>query len=314
MGRFPLVHALGTALIDHALGVAQGDVLGRETHRLDQLDAGDARRPGAVAHQLRVLHVAAGHLERVDQPGGRDDRRPVLVIVEDRNVHDLAQPLLDNEAVGRLDILEVDAAERRAEEPHAVDELVDIGCVDLEVDGIDVREALEQHRLAFHHRLGCQCAEIAEPEDSRAVGNHRDQIAACGVVERAARILGDRLDGHRHARRVCQRQVALGRHRLGRVDLQLARPSRGMEVESFLRADRRSRGVVLVFQRHGSGISFPTPRLLTGAVMLLLWSTRIKATLRTCKSPIRNSSRQKSANSLGSRQKNCRIQSRQAAI
>jgi hypothetical protein len=28
MGRFPLVHAFGAALIDHALGVAEDDILG----------------------------------------------------------------------------------------------------------------------------------------------------------------------------------------------------------------------------------------------------------------------------------------------
>ena len=35
--------------------------------------------------------------------------------------------------------------------------------VDFEIDRIDVGEALEQDRLAFHHRLGGQRAEIAEP-------------------------------------------------------------------------------------------------------------------------------------------------------
>ena len=86
--------------------------------------------------------------------------------------------LLDDEAVRRLDVLEIDAAEGGPEIAHAVDELVDVLGVDLEVDGIDVGEALEQHRLAFHHRLGGERAEIAEAEDGGAVGDHRDQIAA----------------------------------------------------------------------------------------------------------------------------------------
>ena len=71
---------------------------------------------GAVADELRRLHVAAGELQRVDQAGGGDDGGAVLVVVEDRDVHQLAQPLLDDEAVGRLDVLEVDAAEGRAED------------------------------------------------------------------------------------------------------------------------------------------------------------------------------------------------------
>ena len=116
MRRLPLVHALGAALVDDALGVAQDDVFRRKAHRLDELDAGDAGRAGAVADELRVLHVAAGQVQRVDQPGGGDDRRAVLVVVEDGDVHQLAQPLLDDEAVGRLDVLEIDAAEGGAEE------------------------------------------------------------------------------------------------------------------------------------------------------------------------------------------------------
>ena len=48
---------------------------------------------------------------------------------------------------------------------------------DLDVDRVDVGEALEQHRLAFHHRLRGERAEIAEAEDRGAVGNDRDEIA-----------------------------------------------------------------------------------------------------------------------------------------
>jgi hypothetical protein len=51
-------------------------------------------------------------MQRVDQ-AGRDDRGAVLVVMEHRDVHDLAQALLDDEAIGRLDVLEVDAAEAR---------------------------------------------------------------------------------------------------------------------------------------------------------------------------------------------------------
>ena len=99
------------------------------------------------------LKLAAGEEAGVDQPGGGDDRSAVLVVVEHRNVHPLLQRLLDDEAVGRGDVLEVDAAEARLEQLDALDEALAIFGVDLDVDRIDVGEALEQHRLAFHHRL-----------------------------------------------------------------------------------------------------------------------------------------------------------------
>ena len=52
MRRLPLVHAVGAALIDDALGVAEDDVVGGEADRLEQLEAGDAGGAGAVAYEL----------------------------------------------------------------------------------------------------------------------------------------------------------------------------------------------------------------------------------------------------------------------
>ena len=91
VARLPLVHALGAALIDHALGVAQDQVVGREADRLEQFQAGDAGSTRAVADELGGLDVAAGEIERVDQAGRRDDRGAVLVVMEDRDVQQLAQ-------------------------------------------------------------------------------------------------------------------------------------------------------------------------------------------------------------------------------
>ena len=122
--------------------------------------------------------------------------------MEHRDVEQLAQFLLDQEALGRLDVLEVDAAEGRPEKAHAVDEFIRVLGRDFEVDGIDVGEALEQHRLAFHHGLGGERAEVAEPEDRGAVGDHRDEVAFGRVIEGATRIFGDGKYGNRDAGRI----------------------------------------------------------------------------------------------------------------
>ena len=55
------------------------------------------------------------------------------------------------------------------------------GRVDLDVEDVDAGELLEQHRLAFHHRLGGERADIAEAEHGRAVGDRRrpDWRAPC---------------------------------------------------------------------------------------------------------------------------------------
>jgi hypothetical protein len=67
----------------------------------------------------------------------------MLIVVEHRDVEELAQLLLDDEALGRLDVLEVDAAPALAEKPHAVDELVRVLGRYFEVDRVNVGKALE---------------------------------------------------------------------------------------------------------------------------------------------------------------------------
>ncbi len=119
------------------------------------------------------------------RPAACDDGGAVLIVMEHRNVEQLAQLLLDDEAFRRLDIFEIDAAPAFAEQLDAIDELVGILGGDFEIDGIDVGEALEQDRLAFHHRLRRQRAAIAEPENGGAVGDDGDEIALGRVVEGA---------------------------------------------------------------------------------------------------------------------------------
>jgi hypothetical protein len=109
--------------------------------------------PAPFRTMLAILDLLARQVQRVDQARGADHRRAVLVVMEHGDVHDLLQAAFDHETLGRLDVLEVDAAEARAHQPHGVDEFVHVLGVELDVDGVDVGEAFEQHRLAFHHRL-----------------------------------------------------------------------------------------------------------------------------------------------------------------
>ena len=73
----------------------------------------------------------------IDHARGGDDRCPVLIVVKDGNVHRLAQALLDVEAFGRLDVLEIDPAERRPEIFHCIDDgaLADRPATALRIEG-----------------------------------------------------------------------------------------------------------------------------------------------------------------------------------
>jgi hypothetical protein len=163
----------------------------------------------------------------------------VLVVVEDGDVEQLFELLLDDEAVRRLDVLEVDAAEGGAQIAHAIDDGIDIRAVDQDVDGIDVGKTLEQRALALHHGLGRLRAEVAEAEDRRAVGDDGHHVALVGVVVGELGIAGDGEHRHRHARRIGERQIALRRQRLGRRDLELAGLALAVELQRLLLGEVR---------------------------------------------------------------------------
>ena len=184
----------------------------------------------------------------LSRPAVGDDRGAVLIVMEHRNVHQLAQPLLDDEALRRLDVLEVDAAPAGAEQLHAIDDLLGVLGRHFEVDGIDVGEALEQDRLAFHHRLGRERAAVAEAEDGGAVGDDGDEVAFDRVVVGLGRIVGDGEHRDGDAGRIGQRQIALRRHRLGGDHLELAGAAAAVEVQRLLIGEGRP--VAVGFLRH----------------------------------------------------------------
>jgi hypothetical protein len=166
-----------------------------------------ARRAGAVHDNLDVGQLPAGDLAGVDQAGGGDDRRAVLVVVEDRDVEFSRSSLSMMKHSGALMSSRLMPPKVAPMLRDAVDEFCGSFGRHLDVDRIDVGEALEQDALAFHHRLGRHCAQIAEAQDRRAVGDHGHQVALGGVVVGQLRSFGDRQHRNGHARRIGQRQV-----------------------------------------------------------------------------------------------------------
>ncbi len=117
------------------------------------------------------------HPQRVEERGQHDDRRTVLVVVEDRDVQLLAQPGLDLEAARRGDVLQVDAGEPGRDRLDHLDDLLGVLGVQAERPGVDAGEPLEQRGLALHHRQRGLRADVAEAEHGGAVGDDRDAVA-----------------------------------------------------------------------------------------------------------------------------------------
>ena len=222
VARLVGIHELGPTGVDHPLDVDHQEILLAQTERGQQIEAGERRRAGAARREPHLLDALAQQVQPVEHGRGDDDRGAVLVVVEHRDAHALAQPGLDLEALRRLDVLEIDRAEGRLERGHDVDQLVGVALVDFDVEGVDAGELLEQDRLALHHRLGGERPDGAEAEHGGAVADHCHEIAARGQRRGLVRVERDALARGRHARRIGQRQVALVGQRLGRDHRELA--------------------------------------------------------------------------------------------
>ncbi len=122
----------------------------------------------------------ADEAQRVQERREDDHRRPVLIVVEDRDVELLAQAALDLEAARRGDVLEVDPAEARRDRLDRAHDLVDVLRREADREGVDAAELLEEHRLALHHGHGRLGADVAEAEHGGAVGDDGDRVALDG--------------------------------------------------------------------------------------------------------------------------------------
>ena len=198
------------------------------------------RRYGTLSPPNRpdqLLNCAkAGHSPSAEKTtfSRTDDCRAVLIIVEYGNIEQVLELGFDPETIRTGDILQIHAAERRADVLDNGDEGVGIHGVDLDVERIEIGEPFEQDRLAFHDWLRGQGAEIAEAKDGRPVGYDAHQIALGGVIVGGRGGVGDRAHRRGHAWGLGQAQVALRRHRLGRIDLDLARRGVSVKVQGVL--------------------------------------------------------------------------------
>ena len=204
--------------MNHALAISQPDVFLWKAQINKQVNAGQRRCARAAHHQLDLRDVLAHHTQGIDSAGGDDDRGAMLIVMKDRNVQALAQRPFNVETLRRLDVFQIDAAKGWLQRRDDVDQLVRIGFIDFDIKDIDAGEFLEQDAFAFHDRFGCQGADIAQAEHSRAIGDHRHQIAARGVAAGVLRVLDNFLAGRGDPWRVGQCKVALINQLLGWCD------------------------------------------------------------------------------------------------
>ena len=102
--------------------------------------------------------------------------------MENGDIHALAADFLDDKTIGGFDVFKVDRTKRRFQRADDVGQFLGVALVQLDIKTVDVCEFLEQDRLALHHRLGCQPADVAKAQNGGAIGDNADQITARGIV------------------------------------------------------------------------------------------------------------------------------------
>src|SRR5678816_1305095 len=124
--RLVWIHLAGAPFVDHALAVSHQNVLARNAESHVMLGGRYRGCSGSGEYDPHLLDLLADDLECVEERSSRDYGGSVLVIVEDRNAHRLAQGLLDVETVGSADVLEIDSPDRRLQELAELDDIVGI--------------------------------------------------------------------------------------------------------------------------------------------------------------------------------------------
>ena len=126
---------------------------------------------------FQVVEGFALEFSSVEKSGSGDDGGPVLIVVHHRNVRGFGDATLNLKALGCFDVLKVDAAKGLRDVDNGVHELLRVFGVHLNVEHIDAGEGLQQKALALHHRFARQSANVAQTEDSRAVGDNSHEVS-----------------------------------------------------------------------------------------------------------------------------------------
>lgn len=129
--------------------------------RDQQVHTSDCRRPCAGDDHPHVGNIFLNYSQAIKNGGSTDDRRSVLVVMEDRDIHALTQFLFNIETFGRFNIFEVNAAEGRLQRRDHVDKFIRVKLIDFDVKYIDAGEFFKQNAFAFHDRLAGQRADVA---------------------------------------------------------------------------------------------------------------------------------------------------------
>ena len=155
----------------------------------------------------------------------------MLIVVEHRYLQRFLEALLNHEAVGRLDVLEIDPTDRGFEKLAKTDDVLRVLGADFEVEHINAAELLEEHPPALHNRFRRAWADVPQTQYRCPIRHDCDQISPCCVLKYRVRIITDFETGGRHSWTIHERQLSLRIEGFGGDDLDLPGAARAVILE-----------------------------------------------------------------------------------
>ena len=102
-----------------------------------QVQTGNRCRAGTRHHHAHIGDIFLDHLEAVNQRRGGNNRRTMLVVVKDRNLHPLLELTFDIEAFRRFNVFQIHTAERGLQRGDHFDQLIGVVLSELDIKYID---------------------------------------------------------------------------------------------------------------------------------------------------------------------------------
>ena len=136
--------------MDHPPAVAEDDISGPEA--IEKAGNSNACCSRAADGHGNLRKALFHQLEGIDQSGQGHHCRAVLIVVKDGDVEGFLEPLLNLEAAGSADVLQVDPPEDGLNSGYGVDNDRRVLGVDRNGKGIDSGKVLEEYCFSLHHR------------------------------------------------------------------------------------------------------------------------------------------------------------------
>ena len=134
----------------------------------------------------------------------------MLIIVHDRNIQAVDEAAFNGEALRGFNVFKINAAKGGGQHFNSGDDLLGPARVKANIEGVHIRESLEQQAFAFHNRLCGKRADIAKAEHRRAVGDHSHEVALARVFIGCGGVGVDGEASLGHTRRIGKGEVLLG--------------------------------------------------------------------------------------------------------